>query len=405
MVAEPVASPVQTLPAPAPRAQRVPVGLEPPPELRGGGVMTVGPQGLFAFAPDLARLAASAATANPFYELAFLDAALRHLRGEAQVELALVFSPDANPQRPAKLTGLFPVEHTQPLPGVRGLRLWRHRHCFLTAPLVDASCSEDVLGRFFDWARERAMFVEARMFPAEGALDHTLAAVVRRRGVAMTVRERWLRAQLEPERDANACLEKISGRSRKEYRRLEKGLREQHGEIAFSALAPGEDAKPWLAEFLSLESSGWKGGEGSALLSRDEDCAFFLDAAGSAHQAGQLEMIRMSAGGKTIASKCNVRSSSGPAAAFKIAFDESYAKFSPGVLLELENIRRMHAPNGAPSMDSCANPDHPMIDRLWSGRRMLQSIVVSTGARGGDAFVSMLPLLAWGKGFVRGKKK
>jgi hypothetical protein len=36
-----------------------------------------------------------------------------------------------------------------------------------------------------------------------------------------------------------------------------------------------------------------------------------------------------------------------------------------------------------------------MINRLWSGRRTLQSLLVSTGTRRGDLAVSALPLLRW----------
>ena len=373
--------------------------------MRAGGVMTVGPQGLFAFAPDLERLAASAAEANPFYELPFLQPALRNLRGGARVDLVLVFTPDANPQRSARLTGFFPVEALQPLPLIplRGMRLWRNRHCFLTAPLVDEANAEDVLRRFFEWSAERAAFVEMRMWPTGGVLDRALVKVMHERHAATVVRERWMRAQLTPDGDANACLEKISGRSRKEFRRLEKLLAE-HGEIGFQALEPVEDPEPWLGEFLALEASGWKGREGSALASRTVDGAFFLDAARACHRSGRLEMIRMTVDGKTVASKCNVRSARGPSFAFKIAFDEAFAKFSPGVLLELENIRHLHRPDGPPWMDSCAGQGHPMIERLWSGRRFLESLVVSTGARGGDACVAMLPSFSWARNLFRRKR-
>lgn len=393
-------------PRPAPSFPVPSKALDVPPAVRAGGVMTVGPSGLFAFAPDLERLATRAVEANPFYELSFLEPALRNLRGSANVELALVFTPDANPQRPARLTGFFPVEIMQPFPGapIRAMRMWRHRHCFLTAPLVDASAVDDVLDRFFGWAASRAAFVEARTWPAEGPLDRALMDVIRRREAGFAIRERWQRACLEPAKDAAASLEQISGGSRKELRRLEKHLAEQ-GAIEFDALVPGADAEPWLGEFLSLEASGWKGREGSALASRTVDGAFFLDAARAAHRGGRLEMVRMHVGGRPVASKCNLRSAAGPSFAFKIAFDEAFAKFSPGVLLELENIRHVHRANGPSWMDSCAEAGHPMIERIWSGRRSLQSIVVSTGARGGDACVAMLPLLAWVKGLLKKRTK
>ena len=46
-------------------------------------------------------------------------------------------------------------------------------------------------------------------------------------------------------------------------------------------------------------------------------------------------------------------------------------------------------------MDSCAMPDHPMFDRLWGERRVVQTQYVATGRRPGDAMVSAMPLGRW----------
>jgi hypothetical protein len=47
-------------------------------------------------------------------------------------------------------------------------------------------------------------------------------------------------------------------------------------------------------------------------------------------------------------------------------------------------------------MDSCANPDRFMINHLWTDRRAIQSLVISTGKRQGDLVVAAIPLLKWG---------
>ena len=89
--------------------------------------------------------------------------------------------------------------------------------------------------------------------------------------------------------------------------------------------------------------------------------------------------------------KCNLVSGRG-AFAYKIAFDEAHTACSPGVLLELFNVEHLHATEGVRWMDSCAIPDHPMIDRLWAERRVVQTQYVATGRRPGDAIVSAMPL-------------
>lgn len=59
------------------------------------------------------------------------------------------------------------------------------------------------------------------------------------------------------------------------------------------------------------------------------------------------------------------------------------ARFSPGVLIELDNLRHvLDGPDGPDWMDSCAAPDHPMIDSLWAERRtIVQYRVALKGAR------------------------
>src|SRR6185436_15718227 len=113
-----------------------------------------------------------------------------------------------------------------------------------------------------------------------------------------------------------------------------------------------------------------------------------------AARRGRLMMLGLRLAGRWIALKCNFLSGEG-SFAFKIAYDEEYARFSPGTLLELENIRRFHAQPELRWMDSCADPDHFMANRLWLDRRGLADLVTTTGRAAGELMVSSLPLLHW----------
>ena len=61
----------------------------------------------------------------------------------------------------------------------------------------------------------------------------------------------------------------------------------------------------------------------------------------------------------------------------------------------LENIRRFHARPELRWMDSCADPGHFMVNRLWLDRRGLADLVTTTGRAAGELMVSSLPLLHW----------
>src|SRR3546814_9436139 len=56
---------------------------------------------------------------------------------------------------------------------------------------------------------------------------------------------------------------------------------------------------------------------------------------------------------------------------FKIAFDETMSRFSPGVLIEIDNLRQVLNRDDLDWMDSCDAADHPMIDSLWGEHRQI----------------------------------
>jgi hypothetical protein len=95
----------------------------------------------------------------------------------------------------------------------------------------------------------------------------------------------------------------------------------------------------------------------------------------------------MTVGDRTIAMLVNFLCAPG-SASFKIAYDEDYARFSPGVLIQIENYGILDAP-GIEWMDSCAAANHPMIDSLWAERRGIVRLTLPLGgARGRLAFAA-----------------
>jgi len=127
-------------------------------------------------------------------------------------------------------------------------------------------------------------------------------------------------------------------------------------------------------EFMRIEASGWKGRRGTALGCDNGHAAFFREMCAAFAANGSLALLSLQADGRAIAMACNLVSD-GVTFCFKIGYDEEFARFSPGILLQVASIEHFHAGNSTWS-DSCAVPFNAMINRLWSGRRQLQSIVV-----------------------------
>ena len=97
-------------------------------------------------------------------------------------------------------------------------------------------------------------------------------------------------------------------------------------------------------------------------------------------------------GGKAVALKHNLFAGDG-SFAFKITFDESFARYSPGVLLELENIERLHRMPWLRWMDSCAAPNRFMINHLWTARRQIETVFFSTGGALPSFVLALVPFL------------
>jgi CelD/BcsL family acetyltransferase involved in cellulose biosynthesis len=182
-------------------------------------------------------------------------------------------------------------------------------------------------------------------------------------------------------------------KKRKELGRQRRRLEEQ-GQVTVTELGGDGEAAKWMDRFLALEAKGWKGHGGHAFNRTAEGRQFFLEFMDHFLARDRAMLLALRVDGRDIAMKLNLLAPDRAGSfAFKIAHDDSYARFSPGVLLELHNIERLHDPRrGIAWMDSCADPGHPMIERVWSERRRIAYIMCSARGPVGRA---LLALFRW----------
>ena len=349
--------------------------------------------------PAWRRLAEVALEPNVFFDPLMAMPACELFAADGSVDFVLVYAPNRMyPQGPPVLCGFFPLERRR-VPGLRlrYTRLWRYEHCFLCTHLVRADCARETLAGFLDWlATDPAgsPLVQLRAISGEGPLHKLFVDLLHARGNASWTSVRYTRALLRRAVDAEAyALAGIDRKKRHELRRLEKRLSEQ-GQLEHVELAADGDLDAWLDDFIELESRGWKGRNASALGCSAADQTFFRRAAHEAFAQGRLMMMALRLDGRSVAQKCNFIAGDG-GFAFKIAFNEEFSRFSPGAILEMENIARVHQRPHVAWMDSCAEPDHPMINRLWQDRRSIEWTWVATGRRPGDLLVALAPFARW----------
>ncbi len=260
--------------------------------------------------------------------------------------------------------GRIPVKHT---------RNWVHYQCFMGTPLVRSGSEQLFWQSVLDWLDDSDWangFLTLREMDANGPVAVALCGLRRCEPV-----HRYQRASISGSQSPNAYLDAhVRPKKRKELRRLAARLRDL-GAVTFNTLSDGNDLDQWCDDFLRLEQSGWKGREGAALANDPKSKAFLSDVLKGANTLNRLDFQRLCLDGKPVAMLINFRTPPG-SWSFKIAYDEMLARFSPGVMIEIENLGRVLRDPDVEWMDSCAVADHPMIDRLWAERREISQLTV-----------------------------
>ena len=146
-----------------------------------------------------------------------------------------------------------------------------------------------------------------------------------------------------------------------------------------------------LGDFLTLEATGWKGRAGTAARDHAEIRTFMETAVGKLAGEGKAQLARLFLDTRAIAAIIVLRSGD-TAWCWKIAYDESRARASPGVQLLLHVTKTLLDDPRVARADSCATPDHPMIDHVWRERLALADrlIRVGPGNRAGFALACAL---------------
>jgi hypothetical protein len=340
-------------------------------------------------------LACEALEPNPFYESWMLAPAWRLFGLDDGVQVAFVYRDGPRPQDPPELCGLFPlIQRRFGNWPITNWTLWQHQYGFCCTPLLRQGIAREALHEFWNWLEisDGPAVWELPLVPADGAFQQTLIDVANDRQSLYHVVQRYNRAMLRPAETAeDYCTAAMSCHNRQELRRKQRRLAER-GRVEHRQSSPTDDHGSWIEQFLALEAAGWKGQEGTALATSPVDAAYFRAIVTAAASRRQVVFLGLFLDEQPIALKVNFLSGAG-GFAFKIAFDESLSKLSPGVLLELDNIEWLHRQPGVKWMDSCAKPGHFMIDRLWSGRRTIKHLLMSTGRRWGDLAVGTIPFL------------
>jgi len=324
--------------------------------------------GLADIAAEWGALARRAAEPNIFYEPAFALAAAPVLGRD--VGAVLVRSLE-----PRRLIGLFPCRVERRRYGIRLPLLagWTHPYAPLGTPLVERDAVPLAVSAFLDHVADddalpKLLFMSCLV--EDGAVATALDEALAQRGGRRVDVGRHQRALLAPRGERACYVETVLGDKR--HKKLERQRRRlaKDGAVAFELVTSAADVSAALADFFALEASGWKGAAGTAAAQTPAIRQFMETAVAGLAAQRQASVACLVHTGRVIAADIVLRAAEG-AWIWKVAYDEAFAQASPGVLLALEATRTLLAEPTLAWCDSCAGPDHPMIDRLWGERRTI----------------------------------
>ncbi len=352
------------------------------------------------------RLIETASRPNPFLDPDFLIPAMRNLADENVYVLVVKSKPRVNSEGEDVICGLLPIQkkkiYGMPITAVES---WRHDQCPDTTPLLRADVMKETFSFMLNWLAEDmgVKLLSLDTVAGDGEFGNLLADELHESSRTTFLRDRFTRACFKPMDSAEEFINTKVGKSTRKGTMKSMRKLAERGLLETSVASPSDVG--WIDEFMKLEASGWKGKQQTAFASNHMTNQFFKEAAKRMLASGKMTLMKTTLSGQPVAMSCDIHHESiangcEHAVHFKIAFNEAMRDSSPGLILELENIVRLHDTN-VQFVDSGASPDHPMINRVWSDRVAYQNVVIALKPGLANAAVAGMPLIQVFKNKVR----
>ena len=276
--------------------------------------------------------------ANPFAMPQFVLPAARWLTPGHSPVVAMVERTGAGGKELIGL-GCFTRERPNWRVPVPHLRSYHTLHTFRSGMLCAPNESATVAGALLDHAggrNPRVHAIEFHNLPAACPIFASLRKLAREAGGGWFERHRFQRPVL----DLGAGISPLAGfpgSAMKSMRRCRRRLAER-GEVGFRT-RQGEAA---VQTHMRLEHAGWKGANGTSLLSSVEQAGFFREMSARFGETGAMVFAETLCDGEVVASSSNLLLGD-TLNAFKIGWDPEFAKASPGRMNEMSLLEQAPA--------------------------------------------------------------
>jgi CelD/BcsL family acetyltransferase involved in cellulose biosynthesis len=282
----------------------------------------------------------------------------------------------------------------------------------LGAPLVRRQAGDGAVRALLVALRAEAALVGASWIVFErlnrdGEVARLLEAAGRSEGLPSHTYDHWERPVLKRRTEADGWAAGLSQQRLRDQAKKKRRLERDAGGEVTVVDRRGEPGA--IDDLLRIEASGWKGAEGTAMATHADQAAFLRACVASLDVAGHSHLLTLEAAGQAIA-VCWAVESGDILYLLRIAFDERFARCSPGGLLETAAAEFFHRSTTAAIMDPCCAPSNAFHSHFLPDRQSVCSMLVGVGSGGDRALVRLLPVyfglrdvLGWARSRVRAR--
>jgi hypothetical protein len=260
---------------------------------------------------------------------------------------------------------LFPLPH---------LSAFHSRHSYLTNILADQHYAKDVVKITFQYLLDnfpRSYGIAFEEHPAQGTLAEMEKEIAVELGLIWEPFVQWERGVLYPSQLEGDGTGHLSKRLLKNFKHYMRGLSEE-GTVDWSIVQGNEITPVSVDEFVRLENMGWKGKARTSLYAQPNHLLFFREMIRNFSRDGRAMFTELRTNDQIIASTSNLISGNA-GFAFKIGWDEAYAKHSPGTLNEIMLLKCQDKSFKELKYIDSGSSEDSFINRMWTGKTQIST--------------------------------
>jgi len=334
------------------------------------------------FEHEWAALELRALEPNIYLSPHFVLAALQHLDAEQKPLILALFGHYSGKKTllAVCLFSLSPARKNFPL---THLVAYKSAHSYIGGMLIDAQFAEQTLTALFEYLTQPGASWHGIRFDdmiGKGPTAQMCMRIAAISGVSWHLIYSYERAVLCPTNLTDAAVKaSVDAAGGKDIARRVRRLKEV-GEFKARTLWGKEITDEAIENFLALEDRQWTRESGTSLLASG-DGPFFRQLCQALRDESRIFIYELTINGAPIASAVNFISVS-QGFAFKIGWEQKYAKMSPGIINELEFMRDIASnQRGLSQIDSGATAGS-FIEKIWPNRTTIASGIFVTSRRG-----------------------